>query len=307
MDGDITHDWVKIFDGMRLSDGSDLFIVQTSWMNVELTVYPDSGCLMKMQPVRVSQGDPKKGVAVKPHFLLLRNQVRGPYPSNDRRNLIYGLMMANIPSINSCVSEYMHLERPIMYGALKEIESRVGHDKFPLIPITYYSAPNEMIIGPDPYPIIIKVSHSHAGMGKIKINDPDQFRDISTVLALNQDYCTAESFIKAEYGIRVQKVGSSYRVYKKIATGSGWKSQFGGADLQVIPLTDEFKLWADECSKCFGGMDLLAVDALHGEDGRDHIIELNGTAIGIKAIHWEEDTKVLRDLCIERMSALYCH
>ena len=78
-------------------------------------------------------------------------------------------------------------------------------------------------------------------------------------MALHTDYCTAEPYIEPEYGLRVQ------RVYKKVFTGSGilqlnitnvegWKSQFGGADLQVIPLTDEFKLWADECSKCFGGM-----------------------------------------------------
>ncbi len=80
------------------------------------------------------------------------------------------------------------------------------------------------------------------------------FSDLSTVLALHHDYCTAEPYLEPEYGIRVQKIGSAYRVYKKIFTGSGWKSQFGGADLQVIPLTDEFKLWADECAKLFGGM-----------------------------------------------------
>jgi len=102
-------------------------------------------------------------------------------------------------------------------------------------------------------------------MGKIKVNDSEQFRDMSTVLALNGVYCTGESFIPAEYGIRVQKTGPTYRVYKKVATGSGWKSQFGGADLQVIPITPEFKLWADECAKLFGGMDLLAIDAIMGK------------------------------------------
>lgn len=66
-------------------------------------------------------------------------------PANDRRHVLYGLMMANVPAINSLMSEYMNLERPIMYGALKEIERRVGHDKFPLVPINYYSSPSGMV------------------------------------------------------------------------------------------------------------------------------------------------------------------
>ena len=32
-------------------------------------------------------------------------------------------------------SMYMDLERPVMYGELAAIEARVGHDKFPLIPV----------------------------------------------------------------------------------------------------------------------------------------------------------------------------
>lgn len=53
--------------------------------------------------------------------------------------MLFGLMMGNVPSVNSLVSEYMNLERPIMYGALKEIQKRVGNDAFPLIDINYYS------------------------------------------------------------------------------------------------------------------------------------------------------------------------
>jgi synapsin len=160
------------------------------------------------------------------------------------------------------------------------------------------------VIGPD-YPAVLKVSHAHAGMGKIKLDSGEEFRDIATVLSLHGDYCTGEPFFQGEYGIRVQKMGSSYRVYKKVATGSGWKSQFGGADLQVVEVTDTYKLWVDEAAKCFGGMDMLAIDAIHGVDGKDHIIELNGTAIGIKAQYWEEDSKTVSQLCIDKMNAIY--
>lgn len=48
---------------------------------------------------------------------------------------------AHVPSINSLESIYYCLERPIMFAALKGIEMRVGHDKFPLINQNYYSGP----------------------------------------------------------------------------------------------------------------------------------------------------------------------
>ncbi len=48
-------------------------------------------------------------------------------------------MHAGIPAMNSLASEYMNLERPIMFGALKEIKQRVGKDKFPLIDQNFYS------------------------------------------------------------------------------------------------------------------------------------------------------------------------
>lgn len=145
-------------------------------------------------------------------------------------------------------------------------------------------------------------------MGKIKVDDHTAFRDVSTIIAMNDLHCTAESFIEPEYGIRVQKIGAdNYCVMKKMFTGSGWKSQFGGSMLTQIELTDEYKLWADECSKCFGGMDILAVDAIHGrKTGKDHIIELNGTAIGILPERWLLDSQCITEMVVERINELYC-
>jgi hypothetical protein len=69
-----------------------------------------------------------------------------------------------------------------------------------------------------------------------------------------------------------------------VFTGSGWKSHFGGADLQVVPLTDELKRWADLAALSHGGSDMLAVDAVVDCDGNKFIIEVNGTAIGIQPV-----------------------
>jgi hypothetical protein len=141
---------------------------------------------------------------------------------------------------------------------------------------------------------------------KIRIENQQGFEDMRTVCALHDEYLSAEPFFSYDAGIRVQRCCGTYRVWRKIPTGSGWKSQFGGSDLQEIPLTPQFKLWADECGKAFGGLDLFAVDALERkrEDGTDEyvIIELNGSACGFQTNSWKEDSITLARECHARLS-----
>jgi len=73
-------------------------------------------------------------------------------------------------------------------------------------------------------------------------------------------------------------------VLKKVHTGSGWKSHFGGADLQEIDLNDTYKLWVDECAKLFGGLDMLAVDAVFGKDGTSLQIHLDHVLMPLRQV-----------------------
>jgi len=306
IDGDKTHNWCDIISTRKLADGSRMRVVQASWLCVACCVYPDGACVT-VAPIRDSDSGcimPATEV-IRPDFALIRNQPRGVTPTADKRNVLFGLMAGNVPSINTLQSIYLNLERPLMFGALKRIATRVGKDAFPLVRQTYYSNHRQMVISGD-IPSVCKIGHAHAGMGKIKLNSQENFRDVATIIAMYDDYCTCEPFIESSYGVRVQKIGPNYRVYRKNFTGSGWKSQFGGSDLVQIPLTEQYKRIADECAaEC--GMDLLAVDLMVAkEDEKPVIIELNGTAIGIQPQHWKEDSEYIIDLVVERMNSIYC-
>jgi Synapsin, ATP binding domain len=123
-------------------------------------------------------------------------------------------------------------------------------------------------------------------------------------------YCSGEPYVEAEWGIRVQKIGSHLRVYKKLFTGSGWKSQFGGSSLVNVDPDDpefpKYQAWADAVSSSpFGqGMEMFAIDALHTAAGEDVIIELNGTAIGFHTDFYEEDSGHVKEVVCEKMQAV---
>jgi len=202
------------------------------------------------------------------------------------------------------------LERPVMYAGLRKIEKRLGHDNFPLIPFNYYSSYQEMVISPE-FPCVAKIGHAHRGMGKMKLNDSTQWADIRTVIALNDTYSTVEPFINVEYGIRVQKIGTHVRIFKKNMSGSSWKSQFGGSSLEEMEIKDEtllkkYRQWVEVCASEFD-LDILAVDALHDKSGKEYIIELNDSAIGLTTGYWEKDTIHIVDLCIDKIQQEVLH
>jgi glutathione synthase/RimK-type ligase-like ATP-grasp enzyme len=75
--------------------------------------------------------------------------------------------------------------------------------------------------------------------------------------------------------------------------------------LEEIEVSDKYKLWADECSKMFDGLDILAVDAIHTKDGKEYILEMNDGSIGLAPEREEEDHRVIRDLVMRRLKEAY--
>lgn len=57
--------------------------------------------------------------------------------------------------------------------------------------------------------------------------------------------------------------------------------------------------------KICGGLDVFAIDVLHGKDGKDYILEMNDTANGLDFRYEKEDLQSIKEVVIEKMNSFY--
>jgi len=239
-----------------------------------------------------------------PDFVLVRKLVRGlNVVRDDYTNALYGLIFSQLPAVNSLLSIQQSLERPIVYAEMNKIKRRLGDEKFPLIPMTYYSNYQAMRFTPE-LPLVAKIGFAEAGFGKMKFTEQTDVEDFTTVVALHDDYVTLEKFVtNREYDIRIQKIGKHFRAYTR--TNSNWKGNKGTCQLNEVQMNDKYQMWIDECAKMFGGMDILTVDAIHTKEGKDYILEINDTASGFAPSNQKQDMEHVKELVLQRIEEFY--
>ncbi|VDP97646.1 unnamed protein product [Trichobilharzia regenti] len=129
------------------------------------------------------------------------------------------------------------------------------------------------------FPVIVKVGHGHRGEGKVKADTPFIYQDLVGLMISGQTYATTEPFVDANCDLHVQKIGTNYKAFMRKAISGNWKSNTGSALLEKVPMNDKFKLWIDEVSRLFGGLDICSIDALQSKSGEYYIYEVINYAI----------------------------
>ncbi|VVC39261.1 ATP-grasp fold, subdomain 1,Pre-ATP-grasp domain,Synapsin, ATP-binding domain,Synapsin,Synapsin, pre- [Cinara cedri] len=293
---DENYDWSRYFRGKRFFGDFEVHVEQADIKDLTVTASAEKGCTVSMAVLSPSGSRVVR--SFRPDFFLCRQSVRDA--DRDYRNVLLGLNIGGVPSINSLNSLYNFQDKPWVYGQLVQLQKKLGKENFPLIEQTFYPSSGEMSVATQ-LPVVLKVGHAHGGVGKIKIENNADFQDMTSVVSVASTYCTTEPFVDSKYDLHLTKIGTHYRALMRKSISGNWKSCVGSAMLEETEVLERYKFWLDSVAELFGGLDILALEVVVSKDGIENIIGVNDSALSLLGNQQDEDRKHIFDLVMERL------
>ncbi|CAF3565202.1 unnamed protein product [Rotaria sordida] len=292
-------DWSKYFKGKKIFADYDIRVEQAEFKDINLAAYSDAGTLVD---INIYRNGTHVVRSFRPDFVLVRQYVRDI--NIDWTNIILGMQYGALPGVNSMKALYNFRDKPWIFAELLNIQRRLGTDQFPLISQAYYPNHREMLISPQ-FPSVVKVGQAHQGLGKIRVENPYDYQDLTSVVAISNCYSTVEPYIDGRCDVYVQKIGQYYKAFIRKSLTGNWKANTGSAMLEQIEMTDRYRLWVDEVSQLFGGLDICAIEIVQSKDGKEYIVQVNDCCMQLLGESQDEDRRCIAELVMHKMQ-IYC-
>ncbi|ESN90625.1 hypothetical protein HELRODRAFT_130473, partial [Helobdella robusta] len=287
-------DWFVYFRKLKVFGRMDIRVEQAEFRELNLTSFAGEGMVVHYRTIHSSF----ISRLFQPDIILVRQHARNA--TENWSQLLIGLMHGGVPSVNQLHSLYNFMDKPWVFSNLVRLRNKLGRDKFPLIEQTFY--PNHKEMMSNLWVIVARqINQPTSKHSSVKVDDHHLFQDIASIMGVTECYATVEPHIQSLGDVHIIKIGHNYKAYIRRAMSGNWKANVGSAILEQVPVNDRYKSWVDECSKIFGGLDIICVKAILAADGREFIVEVTDSSLPLLGNEQEEDCQLMADLVIRKL------